>query len=170
MQAKPDHPEADGPEADVLTPPFCSIFRRFLKGKGLKFTAERAMILDTVSNTDGIFEVDQLVVGMQQRGYNVSRATAYRTMKHLVEAGIIQQVLLDAKLSHYQLIHGRRQRDHLINVQNDQVTEFYSQQVKELCEQIAHEHGYEAVDHQLLIYGISAKGSGKTTRRGGDGQ
>ena len=33
---------------DVLFQPVCAIFRRFLKKQGLKFTTERALILNAV--------------------------------------------------------------------------------------------------------------------------
>src|SRR3954469_23227838 len=82
---------------EPLIQPLCSIFRRFLKRKGLKFTPERAMILDAVLSKEGVFEADQLLFEMREHGHRVSKATIYRTIKHLIEAGIITELLLDNK-------------------------------------------------------------------------
>ena len=43
-----------------LIQPLCAIFRRFLKRQGLKFTAERALILDAVLSQEGVFEAEEL--------------------------------------------------------------------------------------------------------------
>ena len=39
----------------------CAIFRRFLKRQGLKFTNERALILDAVLAKPSVFEADELL-------------------------------------------------------------------------------------------------------------
>ncbi len=141
---------ADEPQ---IVQPLCAIFRRFLKKRGLKFTTERALILDAVLSKDAVFEVDQLLYEMHQEGQNVSKATIYRTIKHLVEAGIIQEVLLDSRQAHYQLVYGRRHTDHIVNVDTDEMVEFHSEELTALRDKICREHGLEPVGHRLLIYG-----------------
>jgi len=41
--------------------PLCAVFRRFLKSKDLKYTPERADILNAIIERDGVFEVEQLL-------------------------------------------------------------------------------------------------------------
>ena len=41
--------------------PVCAIFRRYLHEQKLKFTPERAMMLDAVLRKEGLFEPEQLV-------------------------------------------------------------------------------------------------------------
>ncbi len=141
----------------TIVQPLCAIFRRFLKKRGLKFTTERALILDTVLSKEGVFEVDQLLFEMHEAGHRVSKATIYRTIKHLVEAGIIQEVLIDSRQAHYQLIYGRKPTDHIVNVDNDQMIEFYSPQIAKLIEQVCREHGLKPVGHRLLVYGTGGE-------------
>lgn len=138
----------------MITLPLCSIFRRFLKRRGLKFTSERAMILEAVLSKEGLFEAEQLLFEMRDAGLRVSKATIYRTIKHLVEAGIIREVLLDSKQAHYQMVYGRKQTDHLVNVENDEVIEFHAPELVALRERIAREHGLEAVGHRFLVYAL----------------
>jgi len=135
--------------------PLCAIFRRFLKRHNLKFTPERAMILDAVLAQEGVFEADELLYQMRQDGHRVSKATIYRTLKHLMEAGIISEVLIDAKQAHYQLSFGRKPKGHLVCVETNRIIEFDAPELQELRERICREHGYEPVSTRLVIYGVS---------------
>jgi Fur family ferric uptake transcriptional regulator len=77
--------------------PVCAVFRRYLHGESLKFTPERAMILDAALRKSGLFEAELLVADLKQLGHRVSRATVYRTLNHLHDAGILKQVFFDNK-------------------------------------------------------------------------
>src|SRR3954465_12236666 len=138
--------------------PVCAIFRRYLHGQQLKFTPERAMILDAVLRKNGLFQAEQLVSDLNGLGHRVSRATAYRTLAHLQDAGILKQVFFDNKQSYYEVIAGRQTYDYLICVATGKVIEFSSEKVRRLCEEICREHGFEPLSHQLHIYGISPEG------------
>src|SRR3569623_2702031 len=111
----PKVPVGTGREA-MPYEPVCAIFRRYLHGQKLKFTPERAMILDAVLRMSGLFHADQLVQDLNQLGHRVSRATAYRTLAHLQDAGILKQVFFDNKQSHYEVLAGRQAYDYLICV------------------------------------------------------
>ena len=149
------HIMAKADTQDAIIQPLCAIFRRFLKKRGLKFTGERATILDAVLAKDGVFEVDQLMFEMHQAGYRVSKATIYRTIKHLVESGIIQEVLLDSRQAHYQLIYGRKPMDHLVCMETGRIIEFHDDELAKIRARIARQHGLKAVGHRFLIYGVS---------------
>ncbi|NJL30555.1 MAG: transcriptional repressor [Phycisphaerales bacterium] len=110
----------DGP----LIEPMCAIFRRFLKKQGLKFTPERAIILESVLSKTGVFEAEQLLYEMRDAGLRVSKATIYRTLKHLLEARIISEVLIDSKQAHYQLTAGREPKAHLVCLETNLIIEF----------------------------------------------
>src|SRR3954471_14628807 len=135
--------------------PVCAIFRRYLHGQQLKFTPERAMILDAVLRTEGLFQAEQLVIDLRQLGHRVSRATAYRTLAHLQDAGILKQVFFDNKQSYFEVIAGRQTNDYLICTATGKVIEFSSERVRKLRDEICREHGFDPMSHQLHIYGVS---------------
>jgi len=141
---------------DEMILPLCSIFRRFLKKQGLKFTPERAKILDSVLTKEGVFEADELLYEMRQSGHRVSKATIYRTLKHLLEAKIISEVLIDSKQARYQLSIGREPRAYLVCMETNKIIEFSAPELNKLRDRIAAEHGYEPVSYQFVIYGIAA--------------
>jgi Fur family ferric uptake transcriptional regulator len=138
--------------------PVCAIFRRYLHGRKLKFTPERAMILDAVLRRTGLFEAERLVADLKQIGHSVSRATAYRTLAHLQDAGIIKQVFFDNKQSYYEVIAGRQTYDYLICVATGKVVEFSSDKLRKLRDEICREHGFSPLSHQFHIFAISPEG------------
>ena len=135
--------------------PVCALFRRYLHGERLKFTPERAMILDAVLRKEGLFGADELVHDLKLLGHRVSRATTYRTLSHLQDAGILKQVFFDNKQSLYEVIAGRQAYDYLICVATGRVIEFSSDKLRRLRDEICREHGFEPLSHQLHIYGMS---------------
>src|SRR5260221_3244397 len=135
--------------------PVCALFRRYLHGSKLKFTPERAMILDAVLRQTGLFEAERLVGELQKLGHRVSRATAYRTLAHLQDAGILKQVFFDNKQSYYEVIAGRQTYDYLICVATGRVIEFNSDKLRKLRDEICRVHGFDPLSHQFHIFGLS---------------
>jgi Fur family ferric uptake transcriptional regulator len=142
--------------------PVCAVFRRYLHGEKLKFTPERAMILDAALRQTQLFEAEQLAAGLKAAGHRVSRATVYRTLNHLHDAGILKQVFFDNKQSYYEVIAGRQAYDYLICIETGKVIEFDSEKLRKLRNEICQEHGFDPLSHQFHIYGISPEAKSKT--------
>lgn len=135
--------------------PLCAVFRRHLKSLGQKYTPERAQILDTLIQMDEIFEAERLMEEMKHSGYRVSKATVYRTIKLLQDAGIIQQVLFQSEQAHYQLAYGRRPQDLIINVENDQIITITAPELIAIRDRICKEHGLIPQGHRFHIFAKS---------------
>src|SRR5687768_8100381 len=153
LPKKPIQPRESAPYE-----PVCAIFRRYLHEQKLKFTPERAMMLDAVLRKEGLFEPEQLVSDLKQLGHLVSRATVYRTLAHLQDAGILKQVFFDNKQSYYEVIAGRQTHDYLICMATGKVIEFSSEKLRKLRDEICREHGFDPVSHQFHIFGLSPEG------------
>ncbi len=141
--------------------PVCAVFRRYLHGEKLKFTPERAIILDAVLRNKGLFEPEGLAAELRGREQRVSRATVYRTLAHLQDAGILKQVFFDNKQSYYEVIAGRQQNDYLICVATGKVIEFSSEKLRLLRDEICRQHDFEPLSHQFHIFAVSPEGKGK---------
>ncbi len=140
---------------EQLILPVCAIFRRFLKKQGLKFTTERALILDAVLAKEAVFEAEQLFEEMRAAEHRVSKATIYRTLKHLLEAKIVKEVLIDSRQAHYQLSIGRKPTGHLVCPETDQIIEFPTDELQPVVDRICKEHGFEPVGFRFIIFGVS---------------
>lgn len=153
----PTNTSGDPQESDLLgdfdiIEPLCAVFRRALKGEGLKYTPERARILDTIIRLDGMFEADQLLEQMRDDGFRVSKATVYRTIKLLEDASIIQRVLFDRDQSHFQLAYGKAANTLLIHVDTGEVQAIEVPELIALRDKICAARGLKAEGHKLQIF------------------
>ncbi|MSR68909.1 MAG: transcriptional repressor [Phycisphaerales bacterium] len=148
------NPISDPPKKQP-TAPLCSVFRRFLKSKGLKYTIERADVLDAIIARDGLFEAEELLLELRRRGHRVSKATTYRTIRLLQDAGIIVQALFDSKQAHYQLIYGKEPRDHMVCMKTGRLVEFQSAELTALRDRICKQLGWAPIGHRFQIYAVS---------------
>ena len=139
------------PQLEIIEP-LCAVFRRALKAEGLKYTPERAIILDTIIAFDGLFEADQLLDALKEKGHSVSKATVYRTLKLLESCSIVQQVLFDRDQSHYQLTIGNTGNTLLINIESGEVQTLEIPELIELRDRICAERGLKAQGHKLQIF------------------
>ena len=148
-------PVEPSPTDEPLIQPICSIFRRSLKRQGFKFTPERAKILDSVLAKRGVFEADELLHEMRDAGQRVSKATIYRTLKHLLDANIVREVLIDSKLSHYQLSFGRERTSHLVCIETNSIHEFSAPELDDIANRVCREHGFDPLNYRFVVYGLS---------------
>jgi Fur family transcriptional regulator, ferric uptake regulator len=143
------------PDAFEIIEPLCAVFRRKLKAEGLKYTPERARILDAVVGRDGLFEAEELLATVKAAGFRVSKATVYRTIRLLQDAGIIQRVLFDEDQAHYQLVYGRRPHDLLIRLDTRQVEAIEVPEMLALRDRLCRERGLEPQGHRLQIFAVA---------------
>lgn len=143
----------------------CSTFRRHLHGKKLKFTPERAAILDAALKRDGLFSADELVAELA--GSGASRATVYRTLQHLRDAGIVRSVLLEEGQGYFEVAAGRTAHDYVIEVDTGTVIEADAGETRELARKLCSKYGLDLVGHQLVVYG--ARRSTPPSAEGGEG-
>lgn len=144
----------DEPSIDIADP-LCAVFRRKLKAEGAKYTPERAQILDAIIRLDGMFEAETLQEHLKDRGQRVSKATVYRTIKLLQEAGIIQRVLFEDEQAHYQLVYGRRPSDLLIRVDTGEVIPIQVPELQQIRDRLAKEHGLKIQSHRLQVFAVA---------------
>lgn len=143
---------SDQIEMMEIIEPLCAVFRRALKIEGLKYTPERARILDTIIEFDGLFEADQLLDALKTKGHQVSKATVYRTLKLLESCSIVQHVLFAREQSHYQLAFGKQGNTLLIHVDTGEVQTLELPELIALRDQICKARGLKAQGHKLQIF------------------
>ncbi|MGP1347171.1 MAG: Fur family transcriptional regulator [Phycisphaerales bacterium] len=151
MPSQPPSHTAATPALQIMEP-LCAVFRRHLKSVGQKYTPERAQVLDAIIGLDDLFQADHLIEEMKRAGHRVSKATIYRTIKLLQEAGIIQQVLVNSEHAHYQLAYGQRPRDLLILVDTDEVIPIDVPELVAIRDRICKQHNITPQGHRLQIF------------------
>lgn len=129
-------------------------FRMFLREKNLKTTPERMTVLKEVLLCDGHFDANQLFERARKYSRRVSRATIYRVLPLLVDAGFVTETLLSQGRVSYERVHGSKRHDHMICTECQSVIEFSSGRLDELVEEICASYGFVETEHRLSVRGV----------------
>jgi Fur family ferric uptake transcriptional regulator len=132
-------------------------FSAFLKEKNLKTTPERMAVLKEVLLSDGHFDADQLFERAQKFNRRVSRATIYRVLPLLVEAGFVVETLLSQGRVSYERVYGSKRHDHMICEECQEMIEFSSARLDDLVEEICSSYGFVENEHRLSVRGLCKK-------------
>lgn len=128
-------------------------FRDFLEIRGEKLTEPRRILIRQIFDTHKHFDADELVADLQKAGRRVSRATVYRTLRLLVEAGLLRELRLTNR-SAFEHDYGYPSHDHLHCTDCNQVVEFRNDEIRQLRETVSLEHGFRASGHRFIITGV----------------
>ena len=133
--------------------PACATFRRFLRDKGLKFTPERAAVLDLVLRQPPLFDAETLADQVKREGHRGSRATVYRTLGHLQESGLIRQIVFGNGHGYYEVVQaGGGGNDYLVDVETGEIIPFKSEALEAARDEVCREMGVEPVRHQFHVF------------------
>jgi Fur family ferric uptake transcriptional regulator len=129
-------------------------YREYLRRKKLLFTRERIAILEEVMARHDHFSVEELHDSLKVSGKKVSRATLYRNLDSLKEAGILAEVDLGNRHVQYEHVLGHAQHFHIVNEDTGEVIEDDSEEVEKAVEILAKRHGFEVSRIKLQIFGL----------------
>ena len=131
------------------------VFKNFLRTSGKNITPERLDILDEVLKHRGHFKIDDIIIKMSTVEKPVSRATVYRTIKTIEEAGLVKYLRStnDEKIYEVQKEH----HDHMICEICGKIIEFHNEELEKLQDAICDSHGFTPQQHTMKIFGICNK-------------
>lgn len=126
-------------------------FLSFLRRGGHRVTEERRALFDEVFSRHGHLDAEQLLDALQQRGVKISRATVYRNLELLVEAGLVQKHRLGRNRYLFEHIHPGQRHDHLVCRSCGRVVEFVSPGIAALQREICRAHDFAPDASELQI-------------------
>ena len=123
-----------------------------LKKAGLKITHPRVKILTILENSDKRhWSAEDVFKELMLSGEDVGIATVYRVLTQFESAGIVTRHNFSDGHSVFELDHGEH-HDHMVDVDSGDVVEFMNDEIEKLQHAIAEKHGFELVDHSLVLY------------------
>ena len=143
-------------------------FRDYLAAHALRCTSQRRAVLQEAFAQHGHFDAEGLLDVLRRQGNRASRATVYRTLGHLVECGLVKEVLHCRGKAHYEHTFGHEHHDHLVCVECGRVIEFTCASIEREQRRICEEFGFRPIEHRLGIKGICKSCCQKETP--GDGK
>ena len=123
-----------------------------LRKVGLKVTQPRKRILDLLDEAGNKHvTADDIYRVLIKAGDDIGLATVYRVLNQFEAAGLVVKHNFEGGQAYYELDSGDH-HDHMVCVETGKVVEFSNEEIERLQAQIAAEHGYDIVDHSLVIY------------------
>ena len=135
-------------------------FESYLKSHSLKFTEQRKGILFAAADFfPSHFDVPQLSAALSGtgNGRRTGRATVYRTLELLVQAGILRRLTLDPAGAHYEFESFGAHHEHLICERCGKIWEFASPELERIQDEFCARLGFRVESHLLRITGICAQ-------------
>jgi len=123
-----------------------------IKRAGLKVTLPRLKVLEVLESADPHhLSAEDVYKNLMDSDDSVGLATVYRVLTQFEAAGIVARHNFDDGHSVYELA-SEEHHDHMVDVDNGRVIEFVNERIETLQKEIASEHGYELVDHELVLF------------------
>ena len=129
-------------------------FAEFLQSRGKRLTQQRQALLEIIYKQHEHFDADALVAVLRRHGdKKASPSTVYRTLKELVDAGLLRQMTLNGRAV-YEHDYGYPQHDHLHCEKCEKLIEFQSDELKALRAAVAEQYNFRVTGHRLIISGV----------------
>ncbi|HND10851.1 MAG TPA: transcriptional repressor [Pseudomonadota bacterium] len=137
----------------------------YQRRNALKTTAQRELIVDVfLSGNTGASHVsiDELLASVRLRNPKVGYATVYRTVKHLLDAGLAASRQFGDGQTRYEVAGSDSpHHDHLICQKCRLILEFEEPEIERLQDSVAARlGGFKVIQHKLELYGLCPKEQG----------
>jgi len=124
-----------------------------LRPAGGKRSGKRDLIVNVFLRQEGHLSADDLVDLIKREDHRISRATVYRTLQWMVDAGIARKVDFGEGRFRFEHSYRHPRHFHLICKSCNQSSEFLSSDIEVLIEEVATARNFAARQSVLQIYG-----------------
>lgn len=129
-------------------------FEEFLQSRGKRMTQQKRQLLQRVFARHEHFDAEALIEQLMasDKAGRVGRATVYRFLNELVEAGLLREFQLDGR-SVYEHDYGYPQHDHLYCKDCHKLIEFHNEELVKLRDAIGADNNFRVTGHRFIITG-----------------
>ena len=122
-----------------------------LKKARLKVTLPRLRILELLEEDQAHLSAEDIYRKLIDAGEEVGLATVYRVLTQFEQAGICIRHNFEEGHAVYELTPSDH-HDHMVCLDTGDVIEFTDDVIEERQKILATEHGYEIIDHSMVLY------------------
>lgn len=131
-----------------------------LRRAGLKVTVPRLKILEILENAEPHhLSAEDVYRKLMESDESIGLATVYRVLTQFEGSGLVERHNFDDGRAVYELASDEH-HDHMVDMDTGKVVEFIDERIERLQREIAEKHGYELVDHTMVLY-VRKKKAGK---------
>ena len=124
-----------------------------LRQRGFRWTNQRALIVRTALASHEHFTAEQLLELCRRQDPKVSRATVYRTLAVLEEAGFVEGLDTGDGGRRFEHVLGHEHHDHMVCTACGAIAEFRDEELERRQDAAAKRIGFRIERHSPRIYG-----------------
>lgn len=133
------------------------VVEQHFRRQGARWTSQRALIVAETFHTHDHFTAEELLAICRQKDPRVSRATVYRTLAALEEAGFVEGLETGDGGRKFEHVLGHEHHDHMVCTRCGTILEFRDDALEQRQEAAARKRGFRIESHSLRIYGICSE-------------
>lgn len=125
-----------------------------LRKAGLKVTLPRVKILQILEDAKSAashMSAEDVYKALLELGEDVGLATVYRVLTQFETAGLVERHNFEGGHSVFEMAP-EEHHDHMVCSETGEVIEFHDAEIERLQYEIAQRHGFDLVDHSLVLY------------------
>ena len=129
-------------------------FREYLasRPRPQRFTEQQRDIVRYIFSKHNHFDAEKLIDDMEHAGFRVSRATVYRALAKLVDAGLLRCLEVGPRKL-YEHDYGYPQHEHMRCQVCGKMIEFQHPSIDAVLREVCSRHGFHASGHTFIIRG-----------------
>jgi Fur family ferric uptake transcriptional regulator len=133
-------------------------FREYLasRPRPQRFTDQQRDMVEFIFKQHEHFDAEQLIDELKLNGLQISRATVYRTLTKLVDAGLLRRLELGPR-TYYEHDYGYPHHYHMQCEKCGEMIEFQSPVIEAALQEVCRQQSFHAGGHTVLIRGLCAE-------------
>ncbi len=135
-------------------PEWRSRLTSYIRGQKGLVTRPRMAVAEVFFGMEGHPGIEAVIARVRLRHPGIGEATVYRTMRLLVEAGLVVPREFGEGFTRYEAIAKLGHHNHLVCTGCGRIIEFTDPAVDAILQTITERHGFLARDHRLEIFGL----------------
>ena len=133
-------------------------FREYLasRSRPQRYTGQQRDLVRHVFAQHNHFDAEILIDDLKKAGLHMSRATVYRTLNKLVDAGMLRRLEFGPR-TFFEHDYGYPQHEHLVCQQCGRIIEFQNPAIDAQLREVCAQHQFQATGHTLVVRGTCAE-------------
>lgn len=129
-------------------------FREYLasRPRPQRYTDQQRDMVKYIFSQHNHFDADQLIDDMKRAHFSVSRATVYRTLTKLVDAGLLRRLEMGPR-TFYEHDYGYPQHEHMVCQKCGKMIEFQNPTIEGIIREVCRQNNFQSTGHTFIIQG-----------------
>jgi len=129
-------------------------YQSYLEKEGLRFSRGRQQVFHKVMETHGHFTSEEMAKICSVLKPPVSRATVYRALHEILEAGVIRGTAFGDKHQNFEHLYDEKKHHHAQCVRCHKFIEFPDLNEDKRYHPLLEKKGFKIIGHEMHFYGI----------------